>query len=105
MVKLSQSLAHTLLQKCRIVDHQKKRLQKGQILKAGYIEVLIFEAISQGLTPLFQTEHFAIFDKPSGLLVHPTVRSTAYTLLDEIRYAFGEEAHFGTPNRCRDIRD
>ncbi|MDQ7083409.1 MAG: pseudouridine synthase [Sulfurovum sp.] len=93
MVKLSQSLAHTLLQKCRIVDHQKKRLQKGQILKAGYIEVLIFEAISQGLTPLFQTEHFAIFDKPSGLLVHPTVRSTAYTLLDEIRYAFGEEAH------------
>jgi len=93
VVKLSESLALSLLQKGKIVDHKKRRLQKGQTLKSGYIEVLVFEAITEGLTPLFQCEHFAIFDKPSGLLVHPTTRSTQYTLLDGICYQFGEEAH------------
>ena len=93
VVKLSEKLAHKLLKNARIVDHQNKRLQKGKILKSGYIEVLIFEPITKGLKPLFQTEHFALFDKPSGLLVHPTIRSTEYTLLDEIRYQFGEVAN------------
>ncbi|MEA2028312.1 MAG: RluA family pseudouridine synthase [Campylobacterota bacterium] len=91
VVKLSEPLAHKLLQKGRIVDHKKRRLQKGQMLKKGYIEVVIFEAITKGLTPIFQTEHFALFDKPSGVPVHPTIRSTKYTLLDEIRYLFGDE--------------
>ena len=92
VVKLSETLALKLLKNARIVDHKKRRLQKGTVLKSGYIEVLIFEPMSKGLKPLFQTEHFAIFDKPSGLLVHPTIRSTEYTLLDEIRYQFGDEA-------------
>ena len=92
VVKLSEPLALKLLKNARIVDHKKRRLQKGKVLKSGYIEVLIFEPITKGLKPLFQTEHFALFDKPSGLLVHPTVRSTEYTLLDEIRYQFGDEA-------------
>jgi len=93
VVKLSETLAHKLLQKGRIIDHKNRRLQKGKVVKSGYIEVTIFEAITKGLKPLFQTEHFALFDKPSGLLVHPVVRSTEYTLLDEIRYYFGEEAN------------
>ena len=92
VVKLSESLAHKLLKNAKIVDHKKRRLQKGKVLKSGYIEVLIFEPMTKGLKPLFQTEHFALFDKPSGLLVHPTIRSTEYTLLDEVRYLFGEEA-------------
>ncbi len=92
VVKLSETLALKLLKNSRIVDHKKRRLQKGKVLKSGYIEVLIFEPITKGLKPLFQTEYFALFDKPSGLLVHPTVRSTEYTLLDEIRYQFGDEA-------------
>ena len=93
VVKLSETLALKLLKNARIVDHKKKRLVKGIVLKSGYIEVLVFEPITKGLKPLFQTEHFALFDKPSGLLVHPTVRSTEYTLLDEIRYLFGDEAN------------
>ena len=92
VVKLSETLAYKLLKNARIVDHKKRRLQKGKVLKSGYIEVLIFEPMTKGLKPLFQTEHFALFDKPSGLLVHPTIRSTEYTLLDEVRYLFGEEA-------------
>ena len=93
VVKLSETLALKLLKNARIVDHKNKRLQKGKVLKSGYIKVLIFEPITKGLKPLFQTEHFALFDKPSGLLVHPTIRSTEYTLLDEIRYQFGDEAN------------
>ena len=93
VVKLSETLAHKLLKNAKIVDHKNRRLQKGKVLKSGYIKVLIFEPITKGLKPLFQTEHFALFDKPSGLLVHPTIRSTEYTLLDEIRYQFGDEAN------------
>lgn len=89
---LSKKLSLRLLQKGRIIDDKKKRLQKGYILKSGFIEVSIFQAITKGLKPIFQTEHFAIFDKPSGLLVHPTARSTQYTLLDEIRYHFKDNA-------------
>lgn len=91
-VNLSDSLACKLLQKGRIIDDKRKRLQKGHILKSGFIEVSIYEPITKALLPLFQTEHFAIFDKPSGLVVHPSARSTQYTLLDEIRFQFGEEA-------------
>jgi len=92
VAKLSESLALKLLQKGRIIDDKKRRLQKGQALKSGYIEVSVFEPITKGLTSIFQTEHFAIFDKPSGLLVHPVARSEKYTLIDEIRYQFGEDA-------------
>jgi 23S rRNA pseudouridine1911/1915/1917 synthase len=93
VVKLSETLAHKLLKNAKIVDHKNRRLQKGKVLKSGYIKVLILEPITKGLKPLFQTQHFALFDKPSGLLVHPTIRSTEYTLLDEIRYQFGDEAN------------
>ena len=92
VVKLPSVLASKLLAKGRIIDDKKRRLQKGHVLKSGFVEVSIFEAITKGLTPIFQTEHFAIFDKPSGLLVHPVARSSKYTLLDEIRFQFGEEA-------------
>ena len=93
VVKLSETLAHKLLRNSRIVDHKNRHIQKGKILKSGYIKVLVFEPITKGLKPLFQCEHFAIFDKPSGLIVHPTIRSREYTLLDEVRYHFGEEAN------------
>ncbi len=93
VVKLSQTLAHKLLRNSRIVDHKNRHIQKGKVLKSGYIKVLIFEPITKGLKPLFQCEHFAIFDKPSGLIVHPTIRTREYTLLDEVRYQFGEDAN------------
>ena len=92
VVLLPENLSLKLLKKGRIIDNQKKRLQKGYILKSGFIEVSIYEAITKGLKPIFQTEHFAIFDKPSGLIVHPSARSTEYTLLDEIRFHFGNDA-------------
>ena len=93
VVKLSETLAYKLLRNSRIVDHKNRHIQKGKVLKSGYIKVLVFKPITKGLIPLFQCEHFAIFDKPSHLIVHPTIRSREYTLLDEVRYQFGEEAN------------
>ena len=91
-VGFSKSFAQSLLQKGRIVDHKNRRLQHQQTVKEGYIKVSVFEAQTRNLKPLFECDHFALFDKPSGVMVHPVHSSTHYTLLDEIRYYFGEKA-------------
>ncbi len=53
----------------------------------------LFEGHTRGLKPIFTSDSFAIFDKPSGIMVHPISRDTKYTLLDEIRYHFGKNAN------------
>lgn len=59
----------------------------------GEFEFVCFEPISRGLKPLFVTPVFALFDKPSGVLVHPQSRKTPYSLIDEIRFYFGSDAN------------
>ena len=46
-----------------------------------------------GLLPIYETDDFAVFDKPSGVLIHPQNRHTAYSLIDEIKYQFGHDAN------------
>ncbi|PIF03357.1 MAG: RNA pseudouridine synthase [Arcobacter sp.] len=55
--------------------------------------VAVFQGQTRGLKPLLTFEEFAIFDKPSNLVIHPNSKKTKYSLLDEIRYHFGEEAN------------
>jgi 23S rRNA pseudouridine1911/1915/1917 synthase len=57
------------------------------------MEFVIFEPISKGLAPIVEEEHFVVYDKPSGLLIHPQSRYTKYTLVDELRYTYGKEAN------------
>lgn len=90
--KLPLKLSQSLLSKGKVLDHKNKRLQKNQTVKSGFIQINIYQPISKGLKPLFETEHFAIFDKPSGLLVHPVTINNEYTLLDEIKYHFKDDA-------------
>ncbi len=45
------------------------------------------------MKPLIEFNEFAIFDKPTHLMVHPISKNTEYSLLDEIRYHFGENAN------------
>ncbi len=59
----------------------------------GDIKVLKFIPKSKGLAPIFSTKDFMIFDKPSGILVHPNKILTPYSLLDEIRFFGGESAN------------
>ncbi|WP_457599137.1 RluA family pseudouridine synthase [Hydrogenimonas sp.] len=59
----------------------------------GNIVVQEFVPESGGLRPIFTTPDFGIFDKPSGLLVHPKTHKTPYSLLDDIRHVYGKDAN------------
>lgn len=89
---LSQSEAQRLIAKGRLS-------QNGVVMnnQAGFIEgdfeFICFEPLSLGLKPTFVTPTFAVYDKPSGLLVHPQNRHTPYSLNDEIKHRFGHDAN------------
>lgn len=92
-IPIDLKLSLSLLEKGKITDEKNNRLQKKQILKSDFLYITIFEPISKGLKPIFDSFHFAIFDKPSGIMVHPLSHQlNIYTLLDEIRFYFGEKA-------------
>jgi len=78
----------------------KGRLEvNGEVMShtAGYFEgnisFICFEPESRGLKPIFQTPDFAVYDKPSGVLVHPQNRNTPYSIIDEAKFAFGKDAN------------
>jgi 23S rRNA pseudouridine1911/1915/1917 synthase len=78
---------------------RKRVYQDGQIVKkkntllVGSIEIIVFEANFSGLMPIFETPYFAVFDKPSGLLIHPNKLSDEQSLNDDIKYLFGANAN------------
>ena len=91
-ISIDSKLTLNLLEKGKITDENNKRLQKNQIIKSQFIYIVIFEPITKGLKPIFDSFHFAIFDKPSGLMVHPSSHQLdIYTLLDEIKFYFGQK--------------
>lgn len=71
----------------------------GEVMdnQAGFVEgdfeFVCFEPLSLGLQPTFTAQDFAVYDKPSGLIVHPQNRHTPYSLNDEIKHRFGHDAN------------
>ncbi len=59
----------------------------------GEIELVYFEASSRGVSPLFESKDFLVYEKKSGVLVHPNTMATEYSLLDEIRHYAGDNAN------------
>jgi len=59
----------------------------------GEVFVAVFTPTSIGLKPIFENKEFAVFDKPSGILVHPTNRDTKYSLTHEAKYLYGKDAN------------
>ena len=88
----TQAEAQRFISKGRIVVNKEPMYNKSAVIK-GDIEVIYFEPKSMGLRPIFITKEFVLFDKPSGLLVHPNKISAKYSLLDEIRVYFGDSAN------------
>ena len=84
--------AQRYIDKQRLFCEDKVVSEKSKYLK-GKISLVIFKPNTKGLAPIFQTDDFAIFDKPSGLLVHPKNRNTSYSLTDEVKYLFGDKAN------------
>jgi len=59
----------------------------------GEIEMVRFVPEHRGNHPIFVTPDLLVFDKPSGILVHPNKAQSPYTLLDEIRHHSGSDAN------------
>ena len=82
----------------KIIDRKRVFVEEVQLLKksaliVGDIGIVVFEGVSKGLKPVFETEDFAVFEKPSGVMIHPRKRSDGYTLNDEIKSLYGKDAN------------
>ena len=92
-LKIDHRLAQKIASKGRIFDEEMNTIAPSDNIPTDYIYMAVFEGITRGLKPLLEFEDFAIFDKPTHLMVHPISKSTPYSLLDEIRFHFGEDAN------------
>ncbi len=73
------------------VDGVLLEYKSGEI--QGWIEVVVFKPNPIGLKPVYETDDFAVFEKPSGVLVHPRKREEIQTLNDDIKHLFGRDAN------------
>lgn len=89
---LNMKEAQRWIDRFRLYQHGICMKEKNKKL-FGEVQVVVYEPQSRGLKPVFVEEDFVIFDKPSGLLVHPTSRDCEYCLFDEILSDFGKNAH------------
>ena len=88
----TQGQAQRHLAKGRLLVNGESILNTGESI-VGEVEVVYFKASSKGNLPLFHNKDFMIYEKHSGLLVHPNTMSTPYSLLDEIRSIAGDNAN------------
>lgn len=84
--------AQKWIDKKRVLIGGNPVLRKSLSFK-GEIEIILFETASKELKPIFQTNEFLLYDKPSGVLVHPKDRSTEYSITHEVKHSFGKEAN------------
>ena len=59
----------------------------------GDVEMVFFRPKGKGIRPTFQNDDFMVFEKPSGVLVHPNTMATPYSMLDEVRTIAGDNAN------------
>ncbi len=88
----TQKEAQRLIAKGRLfVDGVPMTKTSGEI--EGEFEFMYFKPITKGLVPHAIYDEFVVFDKPSGVLIHPQNRHTEYSLIDELKYQFGRDAN------------
>jgi len=74
--------AQRFISKGRILVNGEKMLKTAGEIE-GEFEFIYFEPITKGLVPSHVEEKFVLFDKPSGVLIHPQTKKTPYSLIDE----------------------
>jgi len=89
----TQGEAQRLICKGRLLIDGESIYNPGTKLTPGEVEIVHFKPSSKGVHPLFQNRDFMVFEKPSGVLVHPNTMSTPYSMLDEIRTLCGDKAN------------
>ncbi len=88
----TQAQAQRAIAKGRILVNGESIYGSSEVLH-GEIEYVYFKPISRGNVPIFSTPDFMLFDKPSGVLVHPKKMTTPYSMLDEVRIFGGADAN------------
>ena len=84
--------AQRFISKGRVLVNGEKMVKTAGEIE-GEIEFIYFEPISRGLEPTYVEDEFVVFDKPSGVLVHPQTKATPYSLIDELKSQFGMNAN------------
>ena len=97
-IYLIKELGYSQKESQRLIAKGRMLIDGEVVLKAsqeidGEIEFIFFEPITKGLKPDFIHEEFVVFSKPSGVLVHPQNRNTAYSLIDELKQQYGKDAN------------
>ena len=88
---ITQPAAARLVDKGRVqLDGEKIAVKSTPV--TGRLKVLVFESAQGDLVPLFETPDFAIYDKPSGVLVHPNGFEGDTTLIEQARFRYGDQA-------------
>lgn len=90
---LTPSFSQRMMSRHRVFDAQKIAYSNSELVRDDHIYIAEFEGHTRGLQPLLIFKEFALFDKPSHLMIHPNSKNTKYSLLDEIRFHFGEKAN------------
>ncbi|TET90318.1 MAG: RluA family pseudouridine synthase [Sulfurovum sp.] len=88
----TQGQAQRVLAKGRLLINGESIFNTGGTVE-GEVEVVYFKPDSKGNAPLFHNKDFMVFEKYSGVLVHPNTMATPYSLLDEIRTIAGDNAN------------
>jgi 23S rRNA pseudouridine1911/1915/1917 synthase len=89
---ISISKAQKMIDTRQVLQNGRPITDKAAVVQ-GEIEVVRLIPCSLGIDPLFETPRFAVFEKPSGLKVHPRSRKSGPTLVDEVRYRYGPDAN------------
>ena len=88
----TQKEAQRFISKGRVLVNGEKMMKTAGEVE-GEFEFIFFEPITKGLEPNMVEEEFVVFDKPSGVLIHPQTKRTPYSLIDELKYQFGRDAN------------
>ena len=91
-LNFTQGQAQRHVAKGRLLIDGESMMHTGTKIQ-GEIEMVFFRPKGKGVRPTFQNQHFMIFEKPSGVLVHPNTMATPYSMLDEVRTIAGDNAN------------
>ena len=88
----TQGQAQRHIAKGRLIINGESMTYTGAMIE-GEVEMVFFRPKGKGLRPTFQNHDFMLFEKPSGVLVHPNTMATPYSMLDEVRSLAGDNAN------------
>ena len=91
-LNFTQGQAQRHIAKGRLLIDGESMFYTGAKVK-GDVEMVFFRPKGKGVRPTFQNRDFMLFEKPSGVLVHPNTMATPYSMLDEVRSIAGDNAN------------